>query len=407
MNSKKLREQRAKLVADARVLSDAVKDGETMTPENSVKFDEIMTEADRLKTEIDRSERLSDAESDLKARVDRRAGRDSLSADEAKDKLEIEAKAFKYYLCNGMHAMPDELRAVAVPRFQAAQGTGSDAAGGYTVPEGFYGQIISAELAFGGMLDPGVCDVFTTSTGNPLPIPTDNDTSNEGAILGENTQASEQDVTFGAVTLNGHTYSSKIIRVANQLLQDSAFNLDAFLAEKLGMRVARIMHRHFTTGDGASKPTGVVNASTAAFTSASASAISPDEIIDLAHDVDPAYRNGARYMMNDTTLLALKKQKDGEGRYLWSSGLAFKEPDTINGYPYTINQHMADIATGSKSMLFGNFKKYMIRNVAGIMVMRLVERYADYNQTGFVMFQRADGNLVDAGTNPIKHILQA
>jgi HK97 family phage major capsid protein len=407
MNSKKLREQRAKLVADARVITDAVADGETMTTENSAKFDTIMAEADRLKVEIDRADRLTDAESDLSNRIDRRAGRDNLSADEAKAKLDLEASAFKHYLRAGMNGMPDDLRAVATPRFQAAQGTGSDAAGGYTVPEGFYGQVISAELAFGGMLDPGVCDTFSTSTGNPLPIPTDNDTANEGAILGENIQSTEQDVTFGAVTLNGHTYTSKIIRVANQLLQDSAFDLNAFLAGKLGTRVARIMHRHFTTGDGASKPTGVVNASTAAFTSAAATVISPDEIIDLAHSVDPSYRNGARYMMNDNTLKALKKVKDGDGRYIWSSGLAFKEPDSINGYPYTINQHMADIATGTKSMLFGNFSKYMIRNVAGIMVMRLVERYADYNQTGFVMFQRADGNLVDAGTHPVKHILQA
>lgn len=407
MNSKKLREQRAKLVADARLITDAVADGETMTAENSAKFDAIMAEADRLKGEIERVERLSDVEADLNARVERRAGRDSLSADEAKAKLDIEAAAFKHYLRNGMHGMPDDLRAVAVPRFQAAQGTGSDAAGGYTVPDGFYGQIMSAELAFGGMLEPGVCDVFTTSTGNPLPIPTDNDTANEGAILGENTQAGEQDVTFGAVTLNGHTYTSKIIRVANQLLQDSAFDLNSFLSAKLGMRVARIMHRHFTVGDGASKPTGVVNASTLGVSAAGAAAITPDELIDLAHSVDPAYRTGARYMMADGTLKAVKKLKDSQNRYLWLAGLAVKEPDTINGYPYSINQHMAAMTTGNKSMLFGQFSKYMIRNVAGILVMRLVERYADYNQTGFVMFQRADGNLVDAGTNPIKHLLQA
>lgn len=407
MNSKKLREQRAKLVADARAISDAVPEGEVMSAENSAKFDAIMAEADKLKADIDRADRLADSESDLQARIDRRAGRDNVSEDEAKAKLDLEEKAFKEYLRSGMNGMSDELRAVAVPRFKAAQSSGSDAAGGYTVPEGFYGQIISAELAFGGMLDPGVCDVFTTSSGNPLPIPTDDDTANEGAILGEGAQSGEKDVTFGAVTLNGHTYTSKIVRVANQLLQDSAFNLESFLAGKLGMRVARIMHRHFTVGDGASKPTGVVNASTAAFTSAAATSISADEIIDLAHSVDPAYRNGARYMMNDNTLKAMKKMKDGDGRYLWTSGLAFKEPDTINGYAYSINQHMADIGSGAKAMLFGNFKKYMIRNVAGILVMRLVERYADYNQTGFVMFQRADGNLVDAGTHPIKHILQA
>ena len=407
MNSKKLREQRAKLVADARVISDAVKDGETMSAENSVKFDEIMAEADRLKVEIDRNERLVGAENDLKARVERRAGRDNLSEDEAKAQLEIEAAAFKHYLKHGMNAMPEEFRVIAMPRFQAAQGTGNDTAGGYLVPSGFYSQIVSAELAFGGMLEPGVCNMFSTDSGNPLPIPTDNDTANEGAILGENTVSGEQDVSFGAVTLNGHTYTSKIVRVANQLLQDSAFDLNSFLANKLGTRLARIKNRHFTNGDGASKPTGVVVASTLGVSAAGATTITPDEVIDLAHSVDPSYRNGARYMMADGTLKDLKKKKDGQGRYLWTSGLAFKEPDAINGYPYTINQHMPANTSGRKAMLFGNFQSYFIRNVGGVMVMRLVERYADYNQTGFVAFERADGNLVDAGTHPIKHVLMA
>jgi HK97 family phage major capsid protein len=125
------------------------------------------------------------------------------------------------------------------------------------------------------------------------------------------------------------------------------------------------------------------------------------------HSVDPAYRANARYMFNDGTLKVLKKKKDGDGQYLWLSGLAVREPDTIMGKPYTINQHMASIATGAKVALFGDFSKYYIRRVAGVQVLRLTERYADYNQTAFLMFARADGALVDAGTNPIKHLINA
>ena len=112
-------------------------------------------------------------------------------------------------------------------------------------------------------------------------------------------------------------------------------------------------------------------------------------------------------MMADSTLKIVKKLKDSQNRYLWMSGLAFKEPDTINGYPYTINQHMPAATTTLKSLLFGDFSKYFIRRAGGVMLMRLVERYADYNQTGFVAFQRADGNLVDAGTHPVKYLQQA
>ncbi len=403
MRSKKLREQRAKLIADARALTDGVPDGETMSAEVTAKFDEMMASADTLKAEIDRVERLDDVEADLAERIGNRARHDGVSVDEAAAREAVETQAFGAYMRTGFSGMSEEHRAVATPRFQAAQGTGSGTAGGYTVPEGFYGQVVSAELAFGGML--GVAYVFDTTTGNPLPIPTDNDTSNEGAILGENTLVGQQDVTFGAVTLNAHTYSSKLVLVANQLLQDSAFNLDAFLAGKLGTRLARITNRHFTVGTGASQPTGAVAASTLGVTAASASDIAADELIDLEHSIDPAYRMGARYMMADSTLKVIKKKKDGEGRYLWSSGLAFKEPDTINGYGYSINQHMAAIGAGNKSMLFGDFSKYFIRRVAGVQVLRLTERYADYNQTGFLAFQRWDGNLVDAGTHPLKHLI--
>jgi HK97 family phage major capsid protein len=403
MNSKTLREQRAKLVADARALSEAVPAGQTMTSENNAKFNEIMDAADKLKADIDRIERLDDAEAELNAKIHRRAVADGVSVDEATEQASLENSAFSTYLRAGLGGLNEEQRVIAAQRFQNSMGTTPDTAGGYTVPEGFYGQLIDAELAFGGMMETAF--VFDTSTGNALPIPTDNDTSNKGAILGENVQAGAQDVSFGAITLNAYTYTSKLVLVSNQLLQDSAFNLDAFLASKLGTRLARITNDHFTTGTGASQPTGVVTGATLGVTAASSTAIAADELIDLEHSVDPAYRPNARYMMADSTLKAIKKLKDGVGQYLWQSGLAVREPDTINGHPYTVNQSMAAIGSGNKPLLFGDFSKYFIRRVVGVQVLRLTERYADYNQTGFLAFQRWDGNLVDAGTHPIKYLV--
>ncbi|MES2030852.1 MAG: phage major capsid protein [Pseudomonadota bacterium] len=408
MAVKDLREQRAKLVADARALYDSITD---KTPaaeakEIETKFDGMMEDADGLKAKIDREERLEASEKNLGERQRITAKIRHISTDEVAENEQAETKAFNSYLRNGMGGLSAEERDLALPRFQNAQSTGSNTGGGYTVPTGFYDQLMDAEKAYGGMMDPGVAFVFDTESGNSLPIPTDNDTSNSGAILTENTQVGTQDVTFGAVTLGAYTYTSKLVLVSNQLLQDSAFNLDGFLAGKLGTRIARAINTHFTTGDGSNKPTGAVTAATLGFTGVTGETTSLifDDLIELEHSVDPAYRKNARFMMNDASLKIIKKLKDTQGRYLWMPGMTIAgEPPTINSFGYTVNQDMPAMAANAKSILFGDFSKYFIRRVAGVQVLRLTERYADFNQTGFLAFQRWDGNLVDAGTHPLKY----
>ena len=152
MQTKEQRAKRAKLVADARAISDAVKDGETMSAEDSAKFDAIMAEADKLKADIDRIERLDDAEIELKNKIGHRAGRENISEDEAKAKAAVEAAAFKHYMRFGVNGMDDDIKSVALPRIKAAQGTGIDSAGGYLVPTGFYSDLIQAQLAFAGLV---------------------------------------------------------------------------------------------------------------------------------------------------------------------------------------------------------------------------------------------------------------
>lgn len=404
MRSKDLRAQRAKLIEDARAILDAPDAGE----EHNAKFDAMMVEADALKATIERIER---ADAEMKASAEalwQRGEREGVSADEAGERQRAEDGAFSAYLRGGFQAMTEAQRAIAAPRFSAAQGTGTGSSGGYTVPDGFYRQLEDAMKAYGGMLD--VSYILNTSDGQPLPIPTDNDTTNSGSILTENTQVGTQDLTFGAVTLNAYTYTSKLVLVANQLLQDSAFDLNAFLADKLGTRIARAINNHMTVGTGSSQPLGAVAASTngATGTTGETTTLIFNDLIDLGHSVDPAYRRNARYMMNDTTLKVIKKLVDSQGRYLWQPAMPIAgEPDRINGYPYTINQDMASPAASAKTILFGDFSKYFIRRVSGTSALRLTERYADYNQTGFVAFQRWDGTLVDAGTHPLKHFVQA
>jgi HK97 family phage major capsid protein len=110
--------------------------------------------------------------------------------------------------------------------------------------------------------------------------------------------------------------------------------------------------------------------------------------------------------MHDQILLKIKQLKDGFGRYLWQAGLAYGTPDTLDGDPIFINQSMdSTVASTKKTVAYGALKKYKIRDVSSIRLRRLVERYADADQEAFVLFARADGNLLDAGTHPIKYMV--
>lgn len=301
------------------------------------------------------------------------------------------------------------LRAVA-PKARAdlearALSTVSGPAGAYAVPEGFMNRFEMAMLAFGGMRQ--VAEIIRTDGGNPLPWPTVDDTGNEGSIIAENTQVAEQDVALGQMILDAFKFTSKLVRVPVELLEDASFDFDALLAPMLGERISRAQNRYFTTGTGTNQPRGIVTAATVGVTAASATAIAADEVINLVHSVDPSYRAGAKFMGHDNTLLVLRKLKDGQGRYLWMENLQSDIPDRLLNYPFVVNQHMASsVATGNKTLLFGQLSKYKIREVGRLRMRRLVERYADYDQVGFVGFVRADGDLLDAGQHPIKVLAQ-
>ena len=282
----------------------------------------------------------------------------------------------------------------------------SVAAGGYTVPEGFVNSLEQALLTFGGVRQ--VADVMRTDSGNDLPWPTMNDTSNKGAILAEATTFSTSvDPTFASVIFKAFKYSSKPIIVSNELLQDSAFDLAAMIGGWLGTRIGRIQNDHFTTGTGTTLPNGVVVASVEGVEAASKTAITDTEVISLEHSVDPAYRPNAMWMFHDTILAAIRVLKDvTSGQYLWQPGMQAGVPDRLLGYRYVINQSMTPTqAQSAKIILFGDFSKYKIRDVAGVRLVRLDELFAQTDQVGFVAFLRSDGQLLDAGTRPIKHLV--
>ena len=284
-----------------------------------------------------------------------------------------------------------------------AQSVGTTTAGGHTVPEGMMQAIEIAMLKFGGMRQAST--VVRTSDGRTIPWPTVDDTSNSGELLAENAAVSEQDVTVGQVTTSPYMYHSKLVKVSIQLLQDSATNWETLLGTLLGERLGRITNTHFTTGTGSSQPNGVVTASTAASVALAAdNAPSYANLMSIKHSVDPAYRDMASWMFADTVLLNIKSIVDGDSRPLWREGLTSDAPDTIDGDPYVINQDVPTAATtGTKSLLYGDFSKYIIHDVIGMQFVRLNELYAANLQVGFHAYLRSDGDLLDAGVAPVKH----
>jgi HK97 family phage major capsid protein len=320
------------------------------------------------------------------------------------------AKAFSGFLRNGIDGLDPDDRAIMAKKFlNAAQSTTTGSSGGYLVPQGFSDLLEQAMKWYGGII--GTVGTFDTETGAPLPWPTVNDTTNMGRIIGQNTQLTNTALTFSQVEFGSYIFSSDSVLVPLAMMQDSYFDLDAFIAQALGVRLGRIVNNKMTVGAGTTEPLGVVTAAVAAGLSVTAATggsttVSYNNLVDLEHAVDPAYRPNGKWTFHDSTLKALKKLVDSANRPLWQPALTASfgkgaEPMILD-HPYVINNDMPVMAPNATSILFGDLTKYKMRRVAGgTTVMRLVERYADYLQVGFQAFLRADGNLLDAGTHPV------
>jgi HK97 family phage major capsid protein len=369
------------------------------TAEDRTKYDAAEADLKSVSADIDKLERHAE----LASTLDAPANEPTTTPDAPKRSAnEQYTEAFDAFLRHGMAGMEPEQRAVLRGQFVdskelRAQGISTDAAGGFTVPEGFRNTITETMKFFGGIRQ--VANVITTTTGQDLVWPSNDDTGNEGAILAENTAVPEQDLTFGQKTLKAHVYTSKLVKVSWQLLQDEEVDLVSYLGRKLGERIGRIHNNHFTVGTGTSQPEGVQTNATVGKTGATGqtTSVTYDDIIDLEHSVDPAYRNErAGYQFHDLTLAKLRKLKDADNRPLWQPSLVAGAPDAFNGRRYVVNNHMPQMAASAKSILFGDFEAgYIIRDVVGIGLVRLDERFADALQVGFFAWARSDGKPDD------------
>jgi HK97 family phage major capsid protein len=396
-----LRNERANIWEQMKdVMAEAEKNG--WSAEREQKYDALQNELDAKGDQITRTE----AHTKLQEAFDKvdRTGVVSPSNDlpEADEQFgKGYSEAFNQYLRNGIQGLDYDDQKVLKNGWQDAPrnagGVGSGAAGGYTVPPAFRQKIIERIKFIASMRQ--LAEVITTDTGASLPWPTVDDTANEGAILGENTQDTEQDVEFGQGSLDAYMYTSKIVRLSLQLLNDNAFGLETWLANALGARIGRVQNRHFTVGTGSSQPDGIITSAAVGVTAAAVAAITYDELVDLTESLDPAYLEGGnvRFMMSQSARKLLRKLKDSQNRPLWEPSLQAGTPDTLMGYGLTLNNYMATPVAGVKSIGFGDIREaYVIRDVSDFALLRLTERYADFLQVGFLGFQRSDGTLQNA-----------
>jgi HK97 family phage major capsid protein len=248
--------------------------------------------------------------------------------------------------------------------------------------------------------------VIRTASGNPIDIPTADDTSNSGELVAENTAYTAQDVAFSKVTLNAYKFTSKLVLASLELLQDSAINVGEILGNLLGERIGRSQLGFFTTGTGSSQPQGAVTGSAAGVTSASATAIAVDDLLGLVHSVDRAYRNAGAFMMHDSILLAVRRLKDSTNQPIFTQSYIVGEPDRLFGYPIVINNSMAStVATTNRTVLFGDWSKFIIRDALDIQLVRSDERYMEFGQSAFVALARSDSKVTLSGA--LKRLTQA
>ena len=423
MSATELQEKRGRLVTQAREALDEIKRNtdEARSAELDKRHDDIMAEMDRIDANIEREERQAAIEARFeerarKERENKRPGSEGEARGQDKgEELEYRSVFYKF-LANGADKgeLDAEERAVLNAGVQSAkefraQSAGTNTAGGYTVPVELANFIVKSMAAWGPMYSEDIATVISTAGGNIVNIPTVNDTASTAEKHTEGTALTDdggKDVTFGQKELGAYVYDTEFVRFSMELAQDSIFSIESLLGELLGERLGRIANRELTVGDGTGDPNGIVTASALGKTATAAAAITTDELIDLQHSVDPAYRNApkVRWMFNDLTLSAIRKMKDSENRYIWSMGdIQTGVPGTLLGYRYSVNQAMAGIAGSAKPIIFGDIGKYYVRKVGSPVIGVLRERFwPDLGIAGLIRF---DGELGD--TAAVKHLVMA
>lgn len=380
-----LREKRAKAWETAKNFLDSRRDKSGLvSKEDNATYEKMEAEVIDLGKEIDRLERQAVIDLELSKAINT----------PIKEKPHVAEKELKAGKASNEYrnAFWQVMRSKAGFEVKNALQVGTDSEGGYLVPDEFEHTLVQAleeENIFRGL----ATTIQTSSGDRKIPVVA---TKGEASWVDEEGTIPESDDAFGQVSIGAYKLAT-MIKVSEELLNDSVFDLENYIAVEFGRRIGNKEEEAFFIGDGVGKPTGVLDATGGGQlgkTTSGTTSISFDEIMDLFYSLKSPYRKNATFLMNDSTVKAIRKLKDGNGQYIWQPSMTAGTPDMVLNRPILTSTYMPEIAAGNKTVVFGDFKYYWIADRQGRSFKRLNELFAVTGQVGFVATQRVDGKLI-------------
>ena len=354
--------------------------------EDDATYSKMEKEFDELTASITRAQRRANMEMEMNKPVNAPITAKPMVMTEPEDSTGRASKGYKKNFWNAMR------RKQMTPEMANALQIGTDSEGGYLVPDEYEKTLVEAleeENIFRKL-----AHVISTSSGDrKIPVVA---SKGSASWVDEEGTIPDSDDAFNQVSIGAYKLGT-LIKVSNELLNDSVFNLESYISKEFARRIGSKEEDAFFNGNGTGKPVGIFNATGGAevgVTAASATAITADEIIDLFYSLKAPYRKNAVWILNDATIKAIRKLKDNNGNYLWQPSLTAGTPDTILGRPVYTSSYVPTIAAGAKTIAFGDFSYYWIADRAGRNFKKLTELYAANDQTGCVATQRVDGKLI-------------
>lgn len=334
-----------------------------------------------MSNEIEREERREQMEAKLNQPVSSPILTQPMNTGKDERKTGIASDEYKREFMNALRGRPAISDVMSV---------GTDADGGYLCPTEFEKQIISALEEENVMRR--LCKVITTRNERKIPVAATHSVANWTA---ENAAYTESDPTFSQKTLDAHKLTD-LVKVSIELMQDSMFDIASYVSGEFGRAFGIAEETAFCVGTGSGQPTGLftANGGHVGVTAAATGAVTTDELISLIYSLKSAYRKNAKWLMNDATVSAVRKLKDGNGQYLWQPAIQAGQPDRLMGYELYTSPSVPTMAASAYAIAFGDFKNYWIADRAGRTVQRLNELYSTNGQVGFICTERVDAKII-------------
>lgn len=361
------------------------KDG-ILSEEDAKTYTEMEQKVKNYSAEIDRMQAMDAMERDLALPTSAPITAKPMNGASDEEETGVKSKAYRKSFWNAMR------QKVVRPEVMNALQVGTDSEGGYLVPDEFEHTLVEA-LQEENIFRKLAHIIQTASGDRKIPVVASKGTA---SWVDEEGSITESDDSFGQVSIGAYKLGT-LIKVSNELLNDSVFPLEGYISKEFARRIGAKEEDSFFNGDGDGKPVGIFHSTGGAqvgVTAASTSAITADEIIDLFYSLGAPYRKKAVWVLNDATVKSIRKLKDGNGNYLWQPALTADTPDTLLGRPVYTSTSVPTIASGAKVIAFGDFSFYWIADRQGRIFKKLSELYATTDQTGFVATQRVDGKLI-------------